>query len=288
MKRVNGPLAQVILNANQTQQEVLKEALDIVMNRVKQQQHMTTTACHPANDSLLSFFRANLTKTPVTLVLTGTHTAGKATLGKRVANIMRWSFDEELGDILRNEQLVAGGHRVGNRSGDDSSESWDDFIFSEEMKRDATQQKRSRVVETWHVGNVGWALLRLENTSHSCSSSLKDRQEIVEKARKAIQNYQKVATILIVHLRVTLETCLTRRKLAANSERVPMKDEQTECRELHHALDDGVVELLQNDFSVLNLPTLILDNSADGDAAIDFVARSIVRFIHDHIWQSCS
>jgi thymidylate kinase len=65
MKRVNGPLEQVILNANQTQQEVLKEALDIVMNRVKQQQqqqHMTTTACHPANDSLLFFFRANLTK----------------------------------------------------------------------------------------------------------------------------------------------------------------------------------------------------------------------------------
>jgi hypothetical protein len=200
---------------------------------------------------------------------------------------MGWSFDEELGDILRNEQLVAGGHRVGNGSGDDCSVSWDDFIFTEEIKRDATQQQWSRVVETWHVGNVGWALLRLENTSHSSRSRLKDRQEIVGKARKAIQNHQKVATILIVHLRVTLETCLTRRKVAANSERVPMKDEQTECRELHRALDGTLVELLQSEFSDLNLPTLILDNSADGDAAIDFAARSIVRFIHDNIWQSC-
>lgn len=199
---------------------------------------------------------------------------------------MGWRFDEELGDILRESHLIAGGHLTGNGSGTNDKEmSWDDLIRREEIKRDAMRQHQCRVVETWHVGNVGWALLRLEHANDSVNDGKDRRLEIIDTAKVAIQEHQKVATVLFVHLHVTLEACLRRRKEVANAERVPMKDERTECQKLHSILDGTVVELLQNDLRGLNLPTLMIDNSQDGDAAVDVAARTIVRFIHDAIWR---
>jgi hypothetical protein len=102
---------------------------------------------------------------PMTLVMIGPHCSGKSTIGRAVANTLGWTFDGELGDMLKDsdgraadEHLLISRHLVdletasgGCREGIFPS-SWDDFIFEEEGKRDtATQSAANRVVETWHV-----------------------------------------------------------------------------------------------------------------------------------------
>jgi thymidylate kinase len=115
-------------------------------------------------------------KLPVTLAITGTHCAGKAILGKRIANVLGWTFDAELGDILRkSEDIVSGKHKVGYDSCD--SMSWDDLVFQEEAKRDQASSG-SRVVETWHVGNLAWAQMRANN---------KQSNDMMERALLAIR-----------------------------------------------------------------------------------------------------
>ena len=45
----------------------------------------------------------------------------------------RWRFDEELGGVVRDRELVAGGHAVGDGSGAHNAVSWDDRIFRAEI-----------------------------------------------------------------------------------------------------------------------------------------------------------
>ena len=93
-----------------------------------------------------------------------------------------------------------------------------------------------------------------------------------------------VAAVLFVHLNITSETSVRRRQIRRNAERLPMNNEQVECAELHSALDVRGVQLLR-EFEDLNLPVLVLDNSKDGEAAIEETSRRIVRFINEKLWR---
>mmetsp|Transcript_532 Transcript_532/g.1261 ORF Transcript_532/g.1261 Transcript_532/m.1261 type:complete len:108 (+) Transcript_532:188-511(+) len=54
----------------------------------------------------------------VCLVLVGTHCAGKSTIGKKVAAALRWEFQVEVSDELRDKEgLVPGGHLHGDGTG---------------------------------------------------------------------------------------------------------------------------------------------------------------------------
>jgi hypothetical protein len=91
---------------------------------------------------------------PVTVALFGTHCAGKRTIGKHIAEKLDWTFQPELGEILRPDVNLVGQnnqHRDGYIANAERGDSWDDFIYKEECKRDAAT-KGSRVVETWHIG----------------------------------------------------------------------------------------------------------------------------------------
>ena len=91
---------------------------------------------------------------PVTVALFGTHCAGKRTIGKLVAEKLDWPFQPELGEILRPDVSLVGQdnqHREGYIAATEQEDSWDDFIYKEECKRDAATEG-PRVVETWHIG----------------------------------------------------------------------------------------------------------------------------------------
>jgi thymidylate kinase len=226
---------------------------------------------------------------PITLALTGSHCAGKSTLGKKIASTMSWLFQQELGDILRDaEHVVAGGHRMGDGSGNHNAQSWDDRIYYEETTRDHQQYENenspsSRVVETWHVGNLAWALMRKETQP---GASLKDKKALVDKVKTAIREHQKESVILFVHLSINVEACLSRRQASENSSRLPMDDEQKECLDLHKNMEEKGLDLLQTDLKDLSIPLLVLDNSQDGTSAIEDSARRIVRFVHENLWRN--
>lgn len=78
---------------------------------------------------------------PITVAITGTHCAGKSTIGRKVASVMSWEFHNELGDTLR-EKKTEDGHRDGYSTG------WYEIIRMNEIQRDQ-EAKFSRIVETW-------------------------------------------------------------------------------------------------------------------------------------------
>jgi hypothetical protein len=91
----------------------------------------------------------------VVLALVGPHGAGKTTVGRLVAGVLGWPFDEEIGRRLRDEFLAsdAGGHALADQP-------WfDERVIREELRRDG-RSGSARVVETWHPGNLAYAQAR--------------------------------------------------------------------------------------------------------------------------------
>jgi shikimate kinase len=233
----------------------------------------------PSAVSTTTLLRTTLA--PMTLVITGTHCAGKATLCKKLASVLGWSFQPELGEILRGK-IASGDHRVGydSQKNDDAS-SWDDFIYQEEVNRDASSS--SRVVETWHIGNLAWARMRKE-VDRSESPLHDGHAHLTDRTRLAIHQQLARSSILFVHLSVSAETSVRRRGDEASVKRLPMVNEQTECEELYSFLEERGVELLR-EFSDPRIPVLTLDNSRDGGVAIDEAARLIVDFVNRNQWR---
>jgi thymidylate kinase len=214
-----------------------------------------------------------------TLALTGTHCAGKATIGRKVAEILGWSFDPELGEVLR-EHVTPGGHKTGYSS---NAMSWDDLILDEEQKRDSSKAV-SRVVETWHVGNLAWALWRrLQRGGGGTTENDALVQGYLDVARRAAQD----SVVLQVHLSTIDGVSARRRAVSSNAERLPMESEAAECRDLRAALDVRALEFVRSLQESENpVPTLVVDNSTDGEAAQRIVSESIVKFVNDNLWRA--
>ncbi len=105
-----------------------------------------------------------------TLVLIGPHGAGKTTLGRRLAAALGCRFEDELGERLRRLALA----RDPSAHAQLRQDSFDEQVIQHELARDAAQVEgqESRVVETWHIGNLAYAQLRSPAVAARWESSI--------------------------------------------------------------------------------------------------------------------
>ena len=88
------------------------------------------------------------------MVLVGPHGAGKSTLGRAIAARLGVPFEGEIGKRLRNEALA----RDPSRHAMLPQPDFDAAVFTDELARDAEHLPgATRVVETWHPGNLAYA-----------------------------------------------------------------------------------------------------------------------------------
>jgi hypothetical protein len=220
------------------------------------------------------------------VAITGTHCAGKATIGRRVAEALGWKFDPELGEILR-ENVIPGHHKAGY-DGHPPVLSWDEMIFNEEQRRDRSNASNgaSRVVETWHVGNLSWALFRRRIAGTALGPQ--GDEALIRQYFGAVREHGLVSLVLLVHLSTEDGVSVRRRRaVASNSQRLPLECQVEDCRELRDALEERGLELLSRLENYQHFPVLIVDNSKDGESAQLRVARSIVEFVNEHVSRAC-
>lgn len=93
-----------------------------------------------------------------TIILIGPHAAGKTTLGRRIAAVLGCRFDDEIGERLRRTALAHDPSAHAQLQQD----SFDEQVIQHELARDTAQEAchDSRVVETWHIGNLAYAQQR--------------------------------------------------------------------------------------------------------------------------------
>lgn len=95
----------------------------------------------------------------VDVILVGVHGSGKSTLGEQLARALGVPFDAELG-------REAMERRGPERATVDAGEDFDADLWEGERERDLQAQELRavggvrRVVETWHIGNAAYAILR--------------------------------------------------------------------------------------------------------------------------------
>lgn len=93
----------------------------------------------------------------MTIVLVGMHGAGKTTLGRALAATLGVPFHEEIGRRLAEDPRM----RPAGRTAEDPQGAFDEAVFREELARDAAWEPGApRVVETWHPGNLAYAVRR--------------------------------------------------------------------------------------------------------------------------------
>ena len=244
----------------------------------------------------------------VTLAVFGPHNGGKLTVGTILARKLKWDFHEELGDVLRDEtRLVPDGHIFGdNNSSNKNGLSWDDTIFAAETARDESfsinhlSAQRNRIVETWHPGNLLWALQRKKrdivhnnpssSDRDSCPDSVEeDREALIDRTLTAIrEESQRGRQVFLVLLLTTAETMLRRRQNYPTSRhRLPLKDEVEGCTHLYRILGSRALELFSgtdNIFLKAAEPStenkdchfLAIENNLDGEEAIDQIVNRII------------
>ncbi len=136
-----------------------------------------------------------------TIVLVGPHTAGKSTVAGRLAELYGWALHRELGDSLRARDPVTGALPDCMAS----ATSFDEAILKAESNRDCepiSTSTKVRVVETWHVGNLGWAEGRSDSSYFS---------SLYQRTTAAVDSHCKSARVFIQPLTCTADTAMTRR-----------------------------------------------------------------------------
>lgn len=99
---------------------------------------------------------------PREIILIGPHSSGKSTLGRALADALGVPFDDEIGRHLRDELLA----QDASKDAMCRVTGFDDAVFERELARDALALERPatgpwlRVVETWHPGNLSYAMAR--------------------------------------------------------------------------------------------------------------------------------
>lgn len=218
----------------------------------------------------------------MTVAIMGSHAAGKSTIGKRLSALLGWKFHQELGMILRNEsELVANGHMHGSGSGSSESsnkDEWDSLIYQKECERDvaASSSKSCRVVETWHGGNASWCYLRRNDMK------VKEFETaFLPKYVDAISKHAQSSCVIIIFLKVgSSDVILDRRKQDATAvERLPLEDEVNGVSDLFDLNDTYICESIAQSTKV---PLLIVDNSENGEDAINNTLKSILDFVKNH------
>ncbi len=101
---------------------------------------------------------------PTTIVIVGPHGVGKSTTGQLLAESLSLPFHDELGRRLARDLSL----RPSTITAADSQPAFDEAVMAAELHRDAQHRHQSRVVETWHPGNLAYAQLR----SSAASSKL--------------------------------------------------------------------------------------------------------------------
>jgi len=94
---------------------------------------------------------------------------------------------------------------------------FDEDVLQSEIARDRERTGRSRIVETWHPGNLAWARMRPLFVNFYATNRLFDEKSAVSSSRyeKAIQSFTKATeqTIVVVQpLSVSKMTLLKRRR----------------------------------------------------------------------------
>lgn len=93
----------------------------------------------------------------MTIVLIGPHGVGKTTLGQLLARRLGVPFHDEIGRRLASDPLL----RPDGQTALARQEAFDEAVHSAELARDvASPAGETRVVETWHPGNLAFASAR--------------------------------------------------------------------------------------------------------------------------------
>jgi hypothetical protein len=104
------------------------------------------------------------------LAIVGAHGSGKSTLGSALAGALGWEFHHELGEELRLRRLARdpGAHALL------AQEEFDAELMGLELARDE-RASGPRVVETWHPGNLAYALRRSPEVARRYRAALRGR-----------------------------------------------------------------------------------------------------------------
>lgn len=136
-----------------------------------------------------------------------------------------------------------------------------------------------------HVGNLAWALLRKKVQSAEGKVNETEEEALVKKAIDSILEHCTNTVTLFVHLHINPKSTIRRRHSDhKNQERLPMTNEESECSELHGLLDVGVRKNIKA-FEKMGIPTLVIENSHDGEGCLRDTTETIVTFILSNTWR---
>lgn len=240
-------------------------------------------------------------QTSLLVIILGSHTSGKSTIARLMHDRFQLPYDGELGDTLR---VPAGGDNVvtGYQHPDmtpaeaaDELGGWDNFVHRKEHERDEARRMDQpiTIVETWHVQNYSWVAFRdrVDPRKKGDSEQTERLREYFEKAKAAVDEVMdRGFKVIAVNLCTQQETML-RRKFGGGGENgngsiSQVNVDRTEAIRLHSTLQamSGRFISRYNSMSTAErqIPLLMIDNDADGQAAMNNVIVRVMEFVNGH------
>lgn len=185
------------------------------------------------------------------IVLIGMHGAGKTTIGRLLAADLGISFDCEIGKSLRRQvqRNDSGSHALC------CDDRFDERVMLYELVRDFSST-RPRVIETWHPGNLAFAMERSPNVCNRYFSLLSDRLHDLRE------------TTIVQSLVINAETALQRQSEHG--------DDAARLCEFFARVAQRTVSLVET-FSLPMLPSLSTDDFPPEACAAE-ISRRIREF----------